>query len=162
MFADGFPRFHLAVDTLALGYSLPAIWVDWGLAPVECSCRAYQKKRMCLFWHILFIVCNSSSLHSVNTDLNSGKSENYGTNGKSESYANCANSVLQGNSSRGRWLSAKPKAGSSVSQSEPFRHCCQTPWLFAPPCWHNSLSWQRMPRQAKTLVSSLIPPFFND
>ena len=32
------------MDTLALGYSLPAIRVASGLAPVrQCSCRAYQK-----------------------------------------------------------------------------------------------------------------------
>ena len=43
-------RFHLAMDTLALGYSLPAIRVAWGLAPVrQCSCRAYNKKQRPLF-----------------------------------------------------------------------------------------------------------------
>ena len=37
-------RFHLAMDTLALGYSLPAIRAASGLAPVrQCSCRAYQE-----------------------------------------------------------------------------------------------------------------------
>ena len=44
MFAAASFRFHLAMDTLALGYSLPAIRVASGLAPVrQCSCRAYQE-----------------------------------------------------------------------------------------------------------------------
>lgn len=37
-------RFHLAMDTLAFGYSFPAIRVAWVLAPVrQCLCRAYIK-----------------------------------------------------------------------------------------------------------------------
>ena len=38
-------RFHLTMNTLALGYVIPAIRVYSGLAPVrQCSCRAYTKK----------------------------------------------------------------------------------------------------------------------
>ena len=38
-------RFHLTMNTLALGYVIPAIRAYSGLAPVrQCSCRAYNKK----------------------------------------------------------------------------------------------------------------------
>lgn len=40
-------RFHLAMDTLALGYVIPAIRAHSGLTPVrQCSCRAYQEKEV--------------------------------------------------------------------------------------------------------------------
>ncbi len=39
-------RFHLAMDTLAFGCSLPTVRAAWGLAPVRIrSCWANQKKR---------------------------------------------------------------------------------------------------------------------
>ena len=39
-------RFHLAMDTLAFDYAIPAIRACSGLPPVrQCSCRAYTKKR---------------------------------------------------------------------------------------------------------------------
>ncbi len=38
-------RFHLTMNTLALGYVIPAIRAYSGLAPVrQCSCRAYTNK----------------------------------------------------------------------------------------------------------------------
>ena len=38
-------RFHLTMDTLALGYVIPTIRAHSGLAPVrQCSCRTYQMK----------------------------------------------------------------------------------------------------------------------
>ena len=38
-------RFHLAMNTLAVGYVIPAIRAYSRLAPIrQCSCRAYQKK----------------------------------------------------------------------------------------------------------------------
>ena len=38
-------RFHLTMDTLALGYVIPAIRAHSGLAPVrQCSCRAYRQR----------------------------------------------------------------------------------------------------------------------
>ena len=37
-------RFHLAKNTLAVGYVIPAIRAYSGLAPVrQCSCRAYKR-----------------------------------------------------------------------------------------------------------------------
>ena len=42
-------RFHLAMDTLAFGYSLPTVRAAWGLAPVRIrSCWANNKKSHCL------------------------------------------------------------------------------------------------------------------
>ena len=39
-------RFHLAMDTLAFGYSLPTVRAAWGLAPVRIrSCWANKKDR---------------------------------------------------------------------------------------------------------------------
>ena len=44
-------RFHLATDTLAIGYVIPAIRVHSGLAPFRhCSCRAYIISIQSLFW----------------------------------------------------------------------------------------------------------------
>ena len=44
------------MDTLALGYAIPAIRTHSGLAPVRpCSCRAYHKKKRqlsCLFFYV--------------------------------------------------------------------------------------------------------------
>ena len=38
-------RFHLTMNTLALGYVIPAIRAYSGLSPVrQCSCRAYKEK----------------------------------------------------------------------------------------------------------------------
>ena len=46
-------RFHLTMDTLAFGCSLPTIWAVWGLAPVRVrSCWA-NKERGCHKWHPL-------------------------------------------------------------------------------------------------------------
>ena len=39
-------RFHLAMNTLAVGYVIPAIRAYSGLAPIrQCSCRAYYEKK---------------------------------------------------------------------------------------------------------------------
>ena len=62
MFVLGF-RFHLAMDTLAFDYAIPAIRACSGLSPVrQCSCRAYQyeantwKSDACLYLFICYYV----------------------------------------------------------------------------------------------------------
>ena len=50
-------RFQLTMDTLALGYVIPAIRAYSGLAPVrQCSCRAYYEKRAILTDSPSFII----------------------------------------------------------------------------------------------------------
>ena len=53
-------RFHLTMETLALGCVIPAIRAHSGLAPVRhCSCRAYMKTSP-----LIMVYGDSSFLHS--------------------------------------------------------------------------------------------------
>ena len=50
-------RFHLTMNTLTLGYVIPAIRAYSGLAPArQCSCRAYRKKENTLADVLLIIL----------------------------------------------------------------------------------------------------------
>ena len=66
-------RFHLTMDTLAFGCSLPTIWAVWGLAPVRVrSCWANKAKpeqnRPGFLIHFFFFMqCSFSNWRSVVT-----------------------------------------------------------------------------------------------
>ena len=63
---------------------------------------------------------------TISNDLNSEMSVNYESCENCEKNENYANSDPQENSSPCQWLFAKPKAGSSASRFELFRHYCPT------------------------------------
>ena len=73
-------RFHLAMDTLAIGYAIPAIRAHSGLSPVRhCSCQAYTPS---------FISASQRRSLYRSADIETSEHKHHDQSGKSRPISN--------------------------------------------------------------------------